>query len=146
MIFAIFLSPNKLERNYNKLQTENKCSEWKDMLLKALNARRGIFQDRSRVDEELMTPHWVCVCRHSCTRVAECSRHSIRGVHQSRDWSAHTLLSLGTSGLARFFNGQNQFIRFLKINKRQPKYCKSTMGKTQKEEKWNVYSNQIDFF
>lgn len=58
MIFAIFLSPNKLERNYNKLQTENKCSEWKDMLLKALKARRGgMFQDRSRVDEELMTPH-----------------------------------------------------------------------------------------
>lgn len=27
---------------------------------------------------------------------------------------------------------------FSKINKRQPKYCKSTMEKTQKEEKWTV--------
>lgn len=45
LIFTIFLSPNKLVRNYNKLQTEAKCSEWKDTLPKALKTRRCVFQD-----------------------------------------------------------------------------------------------------
>lgn len=57
LMFTIFLSPNKLIRNYNKLQTEDKCSELKEMLLKAPKTRHFVFQDRSRADEELMTPH-----------------------------------------------------------------------------------------
>lgn len=57
LMFTICLSPNKLVRSYNKLQTEDKCLGWKEMLLKAPKTRHCVFQDRSRADEELMTPH-----------------------------------------------------------------------------------------
>lgn len=52
-------------RNYNKLQTKYKRSEWKDMLLKAPKTRRCVFQDRSRADEELTSLEFVFADTHA---------------------------------------------------------------------------------
>lgn len=135
LMFTIFLSPNKLVRNYNKLQTEDKCSELKEMLLKAPKTRHFVFQDRSRADEELMTPH-SSLCLQTLMHKGSWmhkAQHSRRAPVQ---WLICTYpVVTVTSGLAHFFNGQNQFMSFLKNQQKVAKILQIYSGENKERGK-----------